>query len=194
MQLIKKILLLWVLSSLTLMLYACDDFTAKYYIGYDVDQSEYDIDNVALKFYFGVSKKEQKLIGDNNLENIYIFFTNSELDIEQRENAYEKKILFDETNPNISFIKEIAKEEFLSKDYLFEEGPSRRELLFCNHSEMITLPTSLFIGESGVIFFYLQTIDKRDKLYHSIYISVYIEYELLEDKVNIKYRGEKFYV
>lgn len=46
------------------------------YVIYESDETEFDIDNIMLKFYFGVVQDEQADIR-NTLENVYLYFTNA---------------------------------------------------------------------------------------------------------------------
>ncbi|MCL2630591.1 MAG: hypothetical protein FWD49_03590 [Firmicutes bacterium] len=191
----RKILILGVVlvmsAFVATVLCACADQAQGIMLRYSFEESAYDIDDVSLRFYFGISQGAiDNRRGKNNAfadgvyayDNIQLFFYKAG----RYEAGFDNRFIpIDLNDPNIFFISEIAKEEFYGEKYL-QNNFRGRDAVY-NHSEMIKIPTELFEEEAGTLFFCLR-INKTLKATGE-YIS---DNHLLP--INYRIGGEEVYI
>jgi|GEM_PF-6393500 len=118
----------------------------QFHVWYRTDRTEFDIDDVAIEFFYGVN--HATTTDFSHVDSVVLFFANrfdfGELDFEN--------------NYNIFFIREISGEDFFSGNFEVETRDTRP--VSANHSEMITIPREVFSRDFGSIYFFMQ-VDYR---------------------------------
>lgn len=129
------------------------------FCAYKSEVSEFDIDNVTLYFFFGgifSESIEHELECGSNIPKIRLYFRNTAIG-EFTPSPFSEE--------NLYFIKEIE-ENYVSEKYRWKGSNYTLE-----DGVKLTIPSELFIGESGRISFIVAGDEINDRVDGYIYIS-----------------------